>query len=465
MIEMKAYRDTWGRGLDSYLQWFYETVILLRELLAEDGSIYVHLDWHVGHYAKVILDEVFGQQNYLNEIIWWYYNKFQGNINHFAADHDVIFWYHKGDDFVFFPQQEERDSPVRQIKRAWDKEKGKIVNVKGDDGKVLYQESTTRTIDDVWRLSMLQPADTTENLRYPTQKPETILERIIRASSNENDLVLDCFAGSGTTAAVAEKLNRRWITADLGRFAIHTTRKRLLSIENVRPKYERQAWQATEFQAADDKTQKTEAAQQHAYRNFILELFKARGITGYSWLHGLKNGRMVHVGAVDAPVSVGDVKNIVSEFKRAVGTGKDAPATNGVDILGWDFAFELNEVAIQQAAQANVHVKFLRIPREVLDKKAVEQGDIRFFELAALKVDVAVAKKPLRSPQTSKVSNGSARLNIGRSGLIIGRWIGTTRAIRFTTNGKPTARAKIPNCKNRSRTSTPRRGNIRLWSR
>ncbi|MCI0476342.1 MAG: hypothetical protein L0Y55_08845, partial [Anaerolineales bacterium] len=126
---------------------------------------------------------------------------------------------------------------------------------------------------------------------------------------------------------------------------------------------------------------------------FILDLYKARPITGYTWLHAVKSGRMVHVGAVDSPISVGDVQNIVTEFKRAIGTGKDAPAKNGVDVLGWDFAFELNEVAKQQAAQANINIHFVRIPREVLDKKAVEQGDIRFFELAALTVDVKKSKR------------------------------------------------------------------------
>jgi len=265
-----------------------------------------------------------------------------------------------------------------------------------------------------------------ERLDYATQKPEALLERIIRASSNENDLVLDCFCGSGMTAAVAEKLNRRWITADLGRFAIHTTRKRLLSIENVRPfvvqnlgKYERQVWQAAEFANGLEADKRIQADMRQAYRDFILKLYGARGIAGYVWLHGLKNGWLVHVGAVDSPVSVGGVKNIVAEFKRAVGTGKDAPATNGVDVLGWDFAFELNEVAIQQAAQANVNVKFLRIPREVLEKKAVEQGDIRFFELAALRVKVDVGKKPLGSAmstsrKTPKVSDaGDAKKPLG----------------------------------------------------
>jgi adenine-specific DNA-methyltransferase len=206
--------------------------------------------------------------------------------------------------------------------------------------------------------------------------------------------VLDCFCGSGTTAAVAEKLKRRWIACDLGRFAIHTSRKRLLSVPDVRPfvvqnlgKYERQAWAGVEFggnQAAE---------RQRAYIDFILKLGNATPINGYTWLHGVKAGRMLHVGAVDAPVSVGDVTQIAAEFKRAIGTGKDAPKTNGVDVLGWDFAFELNEVAKQQAAAANIQMRFLRIPRDVMDKRAVEQGDIKFFELAALSVEVKTNKR------------------------------------------------------------------------
>lgn len=390
IIEQKAYRDTWGQGTDSYLQWFYETVVILYELLSENGSIYVHLDWHMAHYAQAVLDETFGRNNFVNQIIWYYYNKFQGNINHFAANHDVIFWYKKGAKPKFTPQYEKRDKSVQQLVRVWDKEKGKIVNAKDEAGNVMYQESTSRRVDDVWRISMLQPADKTENLRYPTQKPETLLERIINASSNEGDLILDCFCGSGTTAAVAEKLNRRWITCDLGRFAIHTARKRLLSIPNVKPfvvqnlgKYERQAWQVAEFGSAQQA-----AAITRQYRHFILELYHARPIDGYTWLHGVKEGRMVHVGAVDSPISPSDITQIALEFRKAMGTGKDAPKVAAVDVLGWDFAFELNEIARQQAAQANLTVRFIRIPREVLEQKAVDQGDIHFFELAALSVDL-----------------------------------------------------------------------------
>jgi adenine-specific DNA-methyltransferase len=397
IIEHKAYRDTWGRGLDSYLQWFYDTVLLLHELLCENGSIFVHLDWHCGHYAKLVLDEIFGQDHFVNEIVWWYYNKFQGNVNHFASDHDIVLWYRKGAKFQFVPQKEQRDSPVQQIRREWDKEKGRIVNVKGSDGKVLYQESTHRTVDDVWRISMLQPADRTQNLFYPTQKPEALLERMINASSDESDLVLDCFVGSGTTAAVAEKLDRRWIACDLSRFAIHTTRKRLLSIPGVRPfvvqnlgKYERQLWAGAEFGEGNGRKA---AERQRDYIEFVLKLARAMPLHGYTWLHGVKAGRMIHVGAVDAPVSVGDVAQIAAEFRRAVGTGKDAPKTNGIDVLGWDFAFELNEVAKQQAAAANIQLRFLRIPRDVMDKRAVEQGDIHFFELAALSVEVKTSRR------------------------------------------------------------------------
>ncbi len=223
-----------------------------------------------------------------------------------------------------------------------------------------------------------------ESVGFPTQKPEALLERIIKASSNEGDLVLDCFAGSGTTAAVAEKLGQRWITSDLGRFAVHTTRKRLLSIPDVNPfvvqnlgKYERQAWQVAEFGEDKEKA----ALAQARYRDFILKLYGAQPLSGYTWLHGTKSGRMVHVGSVDAPVLLGDVRAIAQEFWKAREGGK-----NAVDVLGWDFAFELNEMGKQMAAQANIDMAFKRIPREVLERKAVEQGDIRFYELAALDV-------------------------------------------------------------------------------
>lgn len=226
--EEKAYRD---KVLGAqFIEFLRRRLILLHELLADDGSIYIHLDWKKGHYIKTILDELFGETGFKNEIVWYYYNKFQGNVDRFASNHDVIFWYSKGREPIFHRQREKRVQVVRQIKRVWDKEKGAIVNQKGADGKVVYQEVDARTVDDVWRMPMIQPADRTQRMEYPTQKPEPLLERIIRASSNEDDIVLDCFVGSGTTAAVAEKLGRRWIAMDCGKLAIYTTQKRLFSL-------------------------------------------------------------------------------------------------------------------------------------------------------------------------------------------------------------------------------------------
>jgi len=441
VIEQKAYRDTWGRGLDSYLQWFYETAVLLHELLAVDGSIYVHLDWHIGHYAKAVLDEIFGKDNFKNEIVW------KRSLPHndpkrYGSIHDILLFYVKSSSAYTFNQQftglseKYKESHYTQVdekgrryqltslsasgsgppRKFGDKilqppkgthwrysqekidelmKEGRIVFTGGGTPRYIRYMDEMRgpALQSIWTDVNPVNSQAEERLDYATQKPEALLERIIRASSNEGDLVLDCFCGSGTTAAVTEKLNRRWIACDLGRFAIHTTRKRLLSIDNVRPfvvqnlgKYERQTWQAAEFGAQAE-------ARIRAYRQFILDLYHARAISGYTWLHGVKAGRMVYVGSVDSPVSVGDVTNVVTEFRRAIGTGKDAPATNGIDVLGWDFAFEINEVAKQQAAQANVNVRFFRIPRDVMDKRAVEQGDVKFFELAALQVDVRQSKR------------------------------------------------------------------------
>ena len=383
LIEQKAYRDTWGKGLDSYLQWFYETVVLLRELLAEEGSICVHLDWHVGHYAKTVLDEVFGTDSFRNEIAWCYGGG-GAPTNYYHRKHDQLFWYTKSTVWTFNVQRRPYTEGTRQ--------RG-LTAVKGPDYE-LHEEGAA--LDDWWAdcQKILSPT-AYENLKYPTQKPEVLLTRIIQGHTNPDNLVLDCFCGSGTTAAVAEKLNRRWIACDLGRFAIHTTRKRLLSIPNVKPfvvqnlgKYERQAWQKAEFEDIEDAQ-----ARDAAYRRFILDLYHANPLSGHTWLHGVKAGRMVHVGTVDAPVTMADVREIAAETWRAC--GQEGVEQAAADVLGWEFAFELNETAIQMAAEANVELHFMRIPREVLEKKAVEQGDIKFFEMGALQVKWKVSKRAL----------------------------------------------------------------------
>ncbi len=450
IIEQKAYRDTWGKGLDSYMQWFYETALLLKELLAEDGSIYVHLDWHVSHYAKAILDEVFGYENFRNEIVWKR-SAIATNVNkQFRNSHDIILFYAKSDKNNFNVQFGEYSESSKKHYTYHD-EKGVFQPVpllgsgktkKGATGQIwrdinpntlgkngmhwlrspveleeldkqgkIYwpdkggmprlkyylSEAKGVYVPDLWSDINVINSMGAESLSYQTQKPESLLERIIKASSNESDLIFDCFCGSGTTAAVAEKNNRRWITCDLGRFAIHTARKRFLAIDNVKPfivqnlgKYERQQWMNAEFENPEDRLK-----QERTYKHFIIELYCAKPLDGYTWLHGAKAGRMIHVGSVEAPVTVEDIKASIKEFWKLVGKEKSAQV-NGIDFLGWDFAFDVNETAKQFAAENKVNVSFKKIPREVLEKKAVEQGDIKFYELASLNIKSKTEKKPGR---------------------------------------------------------------------
>ena len=389
VIEQKAYRDTWGRGISSYLSWFYKTLTMLHELLSSDGSIYVHCDWRLNGHVRLVLDEVFGQDQFRNEIIWCYTGASQTR-DRFVQKHDTIYSYTKSGLAVFnwkdvvIPYSEE--TIARTGRGAGD---AGLYGNQDAEQKHRHRLGKGGKIPEDWWVDIYRvQGNGLERVNYPTQKPEALLERIIRSSTSEADLVLDCFCGSGTTAVAAEKLNRRWIACDLGRFAVHTTRKRLLGIDNLRPfvvqnlgKYERQVWQKAEF--GEDAVRIT-----HAYRTFILDLYHAEKVDGYTWLHGKKGPRMVHVGSVDSPVAVGDVRNIAIDFQSAIGSGENAPGVAGVDILGWDFALDMNETAKQIAATAGLDVKFLQIPREVLEKKAVDQGDIRFFELAALSVNL-----------------------------------------------------------------------------
>jgi adenine-specific DNA-methyltransferase len=339
LIEEKAYRDTWGAGTESYLAMMRDRIAVMFDLLSDKGSLLVHCDWHVSYLLRCILDQQFGSERFLNEIVWYYYNKFQGNVNRFASNHDVILWYSKSSEYKFRTLKEKRaEGTVKQIKRKWDKDAGRIVNVKGSDGKVLYQETDEKTVDDVWRISMLQPADKTQNVGYPTQKPELVLERIIEAISDPGDLVADFFCGSGTTLAVAERLNRRWIGCDLGRWATHVARKRLLGIEHCKPfevlnlgKYERQYWQGVTFGETKDKKLTERAI--YEYLAFILKLYRSEPVAGLSQIHGKKGKAMVHIGAVDAPVTIGEIDAAVNECAKL--------KQSELHVLGWEWEMGL----------------------------------------------------------------------------------------------------------------------------
>ena len=227
-FEETMYGDVWDK--EKYLNWMYENLMAIKSVMSDTASIYVHLDYHIGHYVKILMDEIFGEDNFRNEIVWHYYNKMQGNVNRFASNHDSIYWYSKSNEYSFSAIREKRaEGTVKQIKRVWNKETQSLINAKDENGKVIYIETDEKTIDDVWRMSMLQPADKEEPLDYATQKPEALLERIIKASSDEGMLVADFFGGSGVTAAVANRLGRRFIHTDIGINSIQTARDRLVA--------------------------------------------------------------------------------------------------------------------------------------------------------------------------------------------------------------------------------------------
>ena len=387
-IEEKAYRDTWGRGSDSYLDMMQTRLKLLRELLAPHGTIYVHIDWTMGHYLKLVLDEIFGRENFRNEIIWYYTNKLGTGGNTFDKHHDNLFVYVNGKkwvhNFITRPVRKQKMQPVTQ------KIEGERVWLRDDEGKRVYaMSSPDRKIGDVWEVPYINPV-ATERLGYATQKPEALLERVLQASSCKGDLVADFFCGSGTTLAVAEKLGRRWIGCDLGRWSIHVTRKRLLGIENCRPfdllnlgRYERQYWQGVTFGEKKDKPITEQAL--FEYLSFILKLYGTQPVAGMIHLHGKKGKAMIHIGAVDAPVTISEIDSAVEECINL--------KQKELHILGWEWEMGLQNLVVADAKNKGVKLLLLQIPREVMEQRAADNGDVRFFELAYLDAAIRKPKK------------------------------------------------------------------------
>ena len=227
-FEETMYGDVWDK--EKYLNWMYENLVAIKAVMSDTASIYVHLDYHIGHYVKILMDEIFGEDNFRNEIVWYYYNKMPDKRKPiFTRSHDTIFFYSKSSegDVCFNLQIEQREKVVKQLVRK--KVDGKMINARDEDGNVIYQKSSSRILDSVWRIPMLQPASEKEPMEYGTQKPEALLERIIKASSDEGMLVADFFGGSGVAAAVANRLGRRFIHTDIGINSIQTARDRLVA--------------------------------------------------------------------------------------------------------------------------------------------------------------------------------------------------------------------------------------------
>jgi adenine-specific DNA-methyltransferase len=381
-IEELAYRDTWGKGLDSFLQMMYDRLVLMRELLADNGSIFVHIDFRTDSYVRLLMDEIFGSTNLKNVITWYYPNSgLKADSKKFHQVTDTIYWYAKTKDKYTFHKlyKLRKDGQTKQALRKFNSKTKKADMVRDEEGNILYKEITEVLENSLWEQGLL--SNSPERVDYPTQKPEKLIERLIRACSNEGDLVADFFCGSGTTAAVAEKLGRRWITSDIGRYAIHTSRKRFLEIEGCKPfeilnigKYERQYWQTIQF---GNKTAEQTMAE---YIAFVLKLYKAEALPGSAYIHGKKGNKLVHIGGVDAPVTFGDIQHALEDTRRM--------KQKELVVLGWEWEMGLHDVVEQEAEKAGIKLSLLNIPREAMDKRAVDAGDIQFFELAYLETEV-----------------------------------------------------------------------------
>jgi DNA modification methylase len=386
IVEEVAYRDTWGAGRNSYLGMMYDRLTLMKDLLAIDAFIVVHVDWHVGHLMRSMLDEIFGADAFVNEIVWHYYNKYSAATAVFPRAHDNLYVYKKGNPGSINVIREDRDAPVKQLVR--ENIGGKLKNKRDSNGNLMYQEVSDKKVDDVWRIPALQPASG-EWTGYQTQKHHDLLQRVILAFSNPGDLVADFFCGSGTTPVVAERLNRRWVACDLGRYAIHTTRKRLLEIDKCKPfellnlgKYERQHWSSSHFGEDLDGDGQVNLLE---YLAFVLKLYGAEALSGSVNLHGRQGNAYIHVGSVSSPVTISEIELAVNECKELGGSE--------VHILGWEWEMGLHDPITGRAKQMGVKLVLRQIPREIMESEAARKGQVKFFELAYLEAEITTTEK------------------------------------------------------------------------
>ena len=385
VFEEKAYRDTWGRGIDSYVPMIWNRLRIMKELLNRTGTIAVHVDWRVGHMIKAMLDELFGTDSFINEIIW-YYTGAGVSLERFSRRHDNIYWYSNGDDWYFDPDPLRTDYAEATRKRF----SHHIGNVReGKDFGVQSLNPKGKHPDDVMKVSIEAPS-AKERTGYATQKPLSLLTNLVSGMSPPNGLVADFFVGSGTTLKACEITGRRWIGCDLGRWGIHITRKRLLGIDNCKPfevlnlgKYERQYWQGVTF--GDTKNRPSTEQALYEYFAFIIKLYVAQPLSGLAHLHGKKGRAMIHIGAVDAPVTFNEIDDAVDECVKI--------KQNELHVLGWEWEMGLQNLVVPEAQNKGVKLFLLQIPREVMEKQATDEGDTRFFELAYLKAKIEKPKK------------------------------------------------------------------------
>lgn len=396
VIEQFAYADTWEEGTISYLKMIYPRLVLMKEFLSESGSLYVHIDWHVGHYVKLLLDDIFGKDNLLNEIMWCYSIGGKGT-RFFGRKHDVIFLYSKSSHYIFNGKDQlvatERkenshmrvkiDEDGREYQEKTDKKSGKVYRYYVDEGKIP---------NDYWiDIEQLNREDS-ERVGYATQKPERLLERIIAASSNKDSLVCDFFGGSGTTAAVAERLGRRWITCDIGKPASLVMRKRFIDQE-VKPflyqsigDYQKEAFRNNKrYKHVGDLSQ------------VVLGLYGALPFTpeqtndrNFGYIKGTRT--LVMVDSPNRLTTAATIRRAVEAKASLLGGDWEK-----VVVLGWNFAFDISS-AIQKYQDSKVEV--LVIPPDLLDKlakkgykKLIDDKSVRFSSLQYLVAKPLVVKQ------------------------------------------------------------------------
>ena len=447
VLEEIAYRDTWGNGSDSFIAMIYERLSLMKDLLATDGSILVHCDYRVNSYIRLILDELFGKEGFKSEIIWKRTGGHHVSNKKLDVMTDTILYYTKSDNFIFNPQLEllsekELDEKFPHLEpetnRRFNHEKLEQSSNSSSAGETRIIQGKELTSDIGWRWSQktfderleqnpyliywtnngrpryknyadeyegrdvgslwtdVNPlaSGSNERVGYPTQKPEVLLERIIKMASNENDIVADFFCGSGTTLAVAEKLGRKWIGSDLGKFSIHTTRKRMIEVQRDLKysgrdyrafeilnlgKYERQYYMSMGSDSLDENHERILSQKENEFTSLILSAYKAEPINEFNTLKGNKLGRFVSIGPIDMPVSRLFVEEVLDECIEKQFTK--------VDILGFEFEMGLFPDIQDYAKDKAIDLNLKFIPKDVFDKRAIEKDQVKFYDVSYIDVD------------------------------------------------------------------------------
>ena len=480
VIEELAYRDTWGKGADSFISMIYERLVLMRDLLADDGSIYVHCDWRVSSYMRLILDEIFGKNNFLNEIIWQKIRTTKAQTKSFGNVTDSIFVYSKSANAIYNRQYKPHNEkyikshfkkdletgrlfqlvsmiqmgqgparnfggkviePPKGRHWIWSQERidqgmkdGRVrFNSKGTPRKIIYlDELEGDIVDDLWDDVYPINSQAEEVVGYPTQKPIKLLERIIKSSSSEGDIVADFFVGSGTTTAVAEKLGRKWIASDLGKFSVHTTRKRLIGVQrqlkreekNWRAfeilnlgKYERAHYIGVNTNLREVEQQKQLEQKEAKFLELILHAYKADKVEQFKTFQGKKAGRFVAVGPINLPVTRLFVEEIILECRQK--------RITKADILGFEFEMGLFPNIQEEAKSKGIDLAMKYIPRDVFDKRAIEKNQVAFHDVSYIEVKAHFKKGAIAvelmdfSVFYSQDANASETLGKKKSKVII----------------------------------------------